>query len=180
MDFTGVIYDTALFANFLSSIRNTSFVLSKRTIIGIIVGSAIIAIGAFSLIQHIGTITVNENHVVAIGDSVFYTIPAPEHTPQSMKISGDTFDLTLASPGDGLQIPTTPHKKELSLDWVYLDDGETKIQIQNTGNQELHITGVLIRNSDPIWLTYDIMVITSGMVIIGFSMGFTLRKPKGF
>jgi len=24
------------------------------------------------------------------------------------------------------------------------------------------------------------MVITSGMVIIGFSMGFTLRKPKGF
>lgn len=154
--------------------------LSKRTIIGIIVGSIIIAIGAFSLIQHIGTITVNENYVVPIGDSALYTIPAPAHTPQSMKILGDTFDLTLESPGDGLQIPKTPHKKELSLDWTHLDNGETKIQIQNTGNQELQITGVLIRNSDPIWITYDIMVITSGMVIIGFSMGFTLRKPKGF
>ena len=154
--------------------------LSKRTIIGIIVGSAIIAIGAFSLIQHIGTVTINENYVVPIGNSALYTIPAPAHTPQSMKISGDTFDLTLESPGDGLQIPKTSHKKEISLDWIHLDDGETKIKIQNTGNQELQITGILIRNSDPIWLTYDIMVITSGMVIIGFSMGFTLRKPKGF
>lgn len=154
--------------------------LSKRTIIGIIVGSAIIAIGASSLIQHIGTITVNENYTVEIGGSASYTIPAPAHTPQSMKISGDAFDLKFESPGDGLQIPKTSYKKELSLEWIHLVDGETKIQIQNTGNQELQITGVLIRNSDPIWITYDIMVITSGMVIIGFSMGFTLRKPKGF
>ena len=154
----GVRYDTAFFANFLSSITNHSFVLSKRTIIGIVVGSAIIA----------------------IGDSTLYTIPAPAHTPQSMKILGDAFDITFESPGDGLQIPKTPHKKELSLEWIHLIDGETKIQIQNTGNEELQITGVLIRNSDPIWITYDIMVITSGMVIIGFSMGFTLRKPKGF
>ncbi len=154
--------------------------LSKRTIIGIIVGSVIITIGAFSLTQHIGIITINENYTVAIGDSVLYTIPAPAHTPQSITISGDAFNATLTSPGDGLQIPRSSYQKELSLEWIHLVDGETKIQIQNTGNQELQITGVLIRNSDPIWITYDIMVITSGMVIIGFSMGFTLRKPKGF
>ena len=154
--------------------------LSKRTIIGIIVGSAIIAIGAFSLIQNIGTVTINENYTAEIGGSTLYTIPAPAHSPQSMKILGDTFNATLTSPGDGLQISTTSYQKELSLEWIHLVDGETKIQIQNTGNQELQITGVLIRNSDPIWITYDIMVITSGMVIIGFSMGFTLRKPKGF
>ena len=154
--------------------------LSKRTIIGIIVGGIIIAIGAVALIQHLGLITINENYTVAIGDSTFYTIPAPAHTPQSMKISGDTFNATLTSPGDGLQIPTTSYKKELSLDWTHLNDGETKIQIQNTGNQELQITGVLIKSYDLIWSTYDVMVIISGMIIIGFSMGFTLRKPKGF
>lgn len=154
--------------------------LSKRTIIGLIVGSAIIAIGGFSLIQHFGTITVNEDYVVEIGDSTFYTIPAPAQTSQSMKIIGDAFDLKLESPGEGLQIQKTSYKKELVLNWVHLIDGETKIQIQNTGNTELKITGVLIRSSDPIWFTFDIMVITSGMVIIGFSMGFTLRKPKGF
>ena len=148
--------------------------------IGIVVGGAIIGIGAFSLIQHIGTITINENYSVGVGDSTFYTIPAPANTSQSMKILGDAFDLRLESPGDGLQIPLTSYKNELSLDWIHSIDGETKIRIQNTGSNELKITGILIRDSDPIWFTYDIMVITSGMVIIGFSMGFTLRKPKGF
>jgi len=155
--------------------------MSKRTIIGLIVGSAIIAIGGYSLITHIGTITINENYSLAIGDSIPYTIPAPNHTPQHMKITGDSFDLQLQSPGNGLQIPNmTSYKNELTLDWTHLQDGETKILIKNTGNTELLITGVLIRSSDPIWFTFDLMVITSGMVIIGFSMGFTLRKPKGF
>ena len=154
--------------------------LSKRTVIGLIAGSIIIAIGAISLIQHIGTITVNEDYVIEVGDSTLYTIPAPVNTPQSMKIIGDSFDLKFSSPGDGLQIPKTSFKKEWKQDWVHMEDGDTIIQIQNTGNTELEITGVLIRSSDPIWFTYDMMVITAGVVIIGFSMGFTLRKPKGF
>ena len=79
--------------------------LSKRTIIGIIVGSAIIAIGGFSFLTHIGPLTVNEDYTVAIGDSMSYTIPAPNHTPQHMEISGESFDLKLESPSTGLQIP---------------------------------------------------------------------------
>ena len=154
--------------------------LSKRTIIGLIVGSAIITIGGYSLLLHIGMITINEDYVVGVGDSMSYTIPAPASTPQHMKIIGDAFDLKLQSPGDGLQIPITSHKKEVTLDWTHLVDGETRVQIQNTGESELEITGILIRSSDPVWFTFDLMVITSGMVIIGFSMGFTLRKPKGF
>ena len=154
--------------------------LSKRTIIGLIAGIAIITIGGASLITHIGTLTINENYVVEVGDSMSYTIPAPIHTPQNMNIIGDAFDLKLESPGNGLQIPNTPHKNELLLQWTHLEDGETKIQIQNTGNTELLITGVLVRSSDPIWFTYDVMVMITGIVIIGFSMGFTMRKPKGF
>ena len=154
--------------------------LSKRTIIGMVVGTAIIAIGGYSLLSHIGTITIQEDYVLGVGDTIPYTIPAPAHTPQKMTITGDAFDLKLQSPGEGLQIPNTSYKNELALEWVHLVDGETKILIQNTGNSELSITGELIRSSDPIWFTYDLMVITSGMVIIGFSMGFTLRKPKGF
>lgn len=154
--------------------------LSKRTIIGLVVGSIIIGIGGYSLITHIGTITINENYIVDVGDSTVYTIPAPKSTPQTMMIVGDSFDLEMSSPADGLQIPKTSYKKELSLEWTHLEDGDTTIQIQNTGNTELEITGTLIRSSDPIWFTFDLMVIISGMVIIGFSMGFTLRKPKGF
>jgi len=98
-----------------------------------------------------------------------------------MKIIGDTFDLKLESPSTGLQIPNmTSYKNELELAWVHTEDGETKIQIQNTGDTELEITGVLIRSADPLWFTYDLMVMITGVVIIGLSMGFTLRKPKGF
>ncbi len=156
--------------------------LAKRTIIGLVIGSAIIALGAYSLLSNIGpTIAVNEHFVVEVGDPIFFTIPAPNHSPQHMEITGDTFDLRLESPSTGLQIPNmTSYKNELKLDWTHLEDGETIIHIQNTGNSELEITGVLIRSSDPIWFTFDLMVIISGMVIIGFSMGFTLRKPKGF
>jgi len=154
--------------------------LSKRTIIGLIAGIAIITIGGASLITHIGTLTINENYVVEVGDSIFYTIPAPIHTPQFLNVTGDAFDLKLESPGDGLQIPKISHKNNVILDWVHTIDGETKIQIQNTGDTELLITGVLVRSSDPIWFTYDVMVMITGIVIIGFSMGFTLRKPKGF
>ncbi len=154
--------------------------LSKRTIIGLVVGSAIIAIGGYSLLLHVGMITINEDYVVGVGDSMSYTIPAPAHTSQHMMIVGDAFDVKLQSPGEGLQIPITSHKKEITIDWIHLVDGESRIQIQNTGESELEITGILIRSSDPVWFTFDLMVITSGMVIIGFSMGFTLRKPKGF
>ena len=154
--------------------------LSKRTIIGIIVGSAIIAIGVYSLISDIGLQTIQVNETFAVGESTSYQINANEHAQQHMKITGDKFDLKLSSPGDGLQIPETPHTKEVTLDWTHLKDGITVINLQNTGSSELKVDATLEITTDPILFTYHIIVITSGMVIIGFSMGFTLRKPKGF
>lgn len=155
--------------------------LSKRTIIGFVVGSIIIALGGYSLISHIGpTVDVTENFSVGSGDSITLTIPAPANAPQSLNISGDTFDLKLESPGEGKQIPNTSYKNELELEWVHLEDGNSKILIQNTGNKELEITAITKQTPNPIGFTFDLMVIISGMIIIGFSMGFTLRKPKGF
>ncbi len=155
--------------------------LSKRTIIGLIAGIAIIAIGGASLIQHIGLHTDDFQDVIEVGAPARYTIPAPNHTPQSMIITGDTFDLKLESPGTGLQIPNmTSYQNELTLDWVHVQDGETKIKIQNTGNTELEITGVITTSYKPEIFTLDLMVMITGMVIIGFGLGFTLRKPKGF
>ena len=155
--------------------------LSKRTIIGLIFGIAIITLGAASLIQHTGLHTDDFQDIIEVGSPAFYTIPAPNHTPQYMMITGDAFDLKLSSPSTGLQIPNvTSYKNELKLNWVHVADGETKIQIQNTGNTELEITGVIITSYQPEIFTLDLMVMITGVIIIGFSLGFTLRKPKGF
>ena len=154
--------------------------LSKRTIIGFVIGSIIIGIGIAAFVQHLGIITIEESHFVSPGDTTFYTIPAPAGLSQTMTLTGDTFNVTLSSPGDGQQIPETSYKKSQVLEWSHFEDGQTNIKIENTGNIDLEITGVIQRSSDPIWFTFDLMVIISGIVIIGFSMGFTLRRPKGF
>ena len=155
--------------------------LAVRTIIGLVVGSLVIGLGAFALVNSLApTISMNENFIISTGDSEFFTIPAPKDAPQYMMIIGDSFDLKLTSPGDGFSIANTSYKKELVLDWSHTEDGQTIIVIQNTGASELEITANTNQTPDPFGITFDFMVITSGVVILGFSLGFTLRKPKGF
>jgi len=155
--------------------------LSKRTIIGFIVGSIIIALGGYSVLLHIGpTVDVTENFSIGEGKSTTLTIPAPANAPQLLKITGDKFDLKLSSPGEGKQIPTTSYKNQLDLEWSHVEEGSSKVLIQNTGNKELEIIAITKQTPNPVGFTFDLMVIISGMIIIGFSMGFTLRKPKGF
>jgi hypothetical protein len=155
--------------------------LAVRTIIGLVVGSLVIGLGAFALVNSLApTISMNENFVISPGASEFFTIPAPKDAPQYMMIIGDSFDLKLTSPGDGLNISNTSYKKELVLDWTHTENGQTIIVIQNTGASELEITANTNQTPDPFGITFDFMVITSGVVILGFSLGFTLRKPKGF
>jgi len=154
--------------------------LAKRTIIGFIVGSAILGIGVYSLVTSFGFQTIDVDETFEIGESTSYQISANKGAQQQMKITGDKFDLRLSSPGGDPEIPLTSYTKETTLNWAHLEDGKTKIQIQNTGSSELHVIATLNVTSDPILITYHLIVMTSGVVIIGFSMGFTLRKPKGF
>ena len=154
--------------------------LTKRTAIGIGAGSIIIAVGIVALILEITGGPLEVHETFDVGESTTYTITGDDGAHHIMKISGEKFDLSLKSPGDGLQIPKTSHTKEVTLDWVHLQDGKTIINIQNTGNSELVVDATLEVSTDPILFAYHFVVITSGVVIIGFSMGFSLRKPKGF
>ena len=154
--------------------------MAKRTIIGMIVGSAIIGIGLYSLIVSFDFKTIELNETFGVGESTSYQIRANSGASQTMSIIGEKFDLKLSSPSDGLQIPNTSYTGEATFDWVHLDDGVTMIKLQNLGSTDLQVNASLNLTQDPILFTYHLVVITSGVVIIGFSMGFTLRKPKGF
>lgn len=154
--------------------------LSRRTVIGLVVGSAIIGIGAFSLVSDIGFQKIGVDETFGVGESTSYQISSDRSGAQKMRITGEKFDLSLQSPGEGLQLPLASYKKEKSLEWTHLEDGTTYINIQNTGSTDLQVVADFEVTTDPILFTYHIIVITSGMVIIGFSTGFTLRKPKGF
>ena len=154
--------------------------LSPRTAIGLGVGIAVTAIGVFALISSLGVQSTEVNDTYPIGDKTKYRFTAPAHTKQYLTINGTSYHVTLTSPGDGLQIPGVPHKGEITIEWVHLIDGESTLEIQNTGDSELNVFGTLQFNTEFIQTTYHMMVIITGLVILGFSAGFSIRKPKGF
>jgi len=57
-------------------------VITKRTAIGIVVGSAIVAIGLASLFLHFGIQTIPVDEPLGLGESTTFRFSAPQHTPQ--------------------------------------------------------------------------------------------------
>ncbi len=154
--------------------------LSKRTIIGIVVGSVITAIGVVALFSSFGLQTIKVDDNYEIGEFTTYSFQAPAHAKQYLNITGNSFDVELTTPYGGLQIPRDNFNDDLSLEWVHLIDGQSILEIQNTGDSELRVNGTLEVVTDPIMFSFHIIVIVSGLVIIGFSSAFSVRKPRGF
>jgi hypothetical protein len=154
-------------------------VLNKFTGIGMGVGGVIAAIGFYALVTSFGLQTVPVDDTVETTKSITYQFEAPNHSRQLLNVTGESFHVKITTPADGLKVDND-FKKTVSFDWVMLADGTNKITIQNKGSSQLQIDGAFQRHTDPILYTYHIMVITAGVVIIGFSAGFSARKPKGF
>lgn len=153
--------------------------LSKFTIVGIGIGAVIIAIGAYALVTSIGLQTVTLDEKIDVTKSATYQFLAPKSSHQNFKVSGEKFHVKLTTPGDGIQ-KDEDFRNEITFDWYVLQEGTNKIVITNAGQTELHVIGTFEKNTDPLLFTYHFMVITAGIVIIGFSAAFSVRKPKGF
>ena len=153
---------------------------TKRTVIGIGAGITISAIGVVALITSFGIQNINVDETIAVGDSTIFSFNAPLGAKESLVITGNTFAVTLQTPGDGKQMTEQEFKNELNLDWIVLEEGQNRLEIQNKGESELKLDGTFEVLSDSILFTYHILVITAGVVIIGFSAAFSVKKPRGF
>ena len=153
--------------------------LSKKTAIGIGAGSVITALGVISLILSIGTQTQSIDETLSIGKNTVYQFNAQKHFHEILNVTGSSFHVKLETPGTGLQVDED-FKEEVSFDWFSLKEGQHRIEVQNTGDSDVHVFGTLEFTSDPILFTYHMLVIISGIIIIGVSAGFTIRKPRGF
>jgi len=153
--------------------------MSKKTCVGISAGIVISAIGIFALIQSLGIQNILVDERLEVGEFASYQFNAPKHSREILNMTGDAFHVKVQTPGLGLQIDDD-FKKEVSFEWFILEDGQNRIEIQNTGNSEIHIEGTFEGFSDPLLLTFHGLVIITGMVIIGLSVGFSARKHRGF
>ena len=151
---------------------------TKRTAIGIGAGIAISAIGVVALITSFGIQSINVDETVAVGDKTSFSFNAPLGAKESIEISGAGFEVTLTPSGE--EKTTRNHKGNVTIEWIVIEEGQHRLEIQNTGDSELQLQGTFEVSSDPILFTYHILVITSGVIIIGFSAAFSVKKPRGF
>jgi hypothetical protein len=155
--------------------------LNKYTIIGLIVGCIISGLGTASMIDSLVNPieTIQTNDTFGIGDSDKIRFNAPANSFQTLTITGDTFDVKILTTDEKNNIDNSYRNKE-TFSWTNMVSGENVIQIQNTGKSEFNISGTFEVSKDPLFLTYHILVIIAGIVVIGFSAAFTVRKPRGF
>ncbi len=155
--------------------------LNKFTIIGLIIGSMISTLGAASMIDSLS----NPNEIqedsatFGVGDLDKINFTAPENSSQSLTVIGDSFDIKITTPNSSNDVDAS-FKDKASFSWISINSGETMIMIQNTGDSEFTENYRFELEQDPLFFTYSILVIIAGIVIIGFSAGFSAKKPKGF
>ena len=114
-----------------------------------------------------------------VGESTIFSFQAPENSLQKLMITGSSFDVKVSIPDNVAKFDNS-YRNEADVSWVNTISGENIIKIQNTGNSELNAKGTLEKSRDPLFLTYHLLVIIAGIVVIGFSAAFTVRKPRGF
>ena len=155
--------------------------LNKYTIVGLIVGGIISGLGVISMIDFLANPVdvMNFDDDFGVGESTIFSFQAPENSFQKLMITGSSFDVKVLTPDNVVKFDNS-YKNKADISWVNTIVGENVIKIQNTGNSELNAKGTLEKSRDPLFLTYHILVIIAGIVVIGFSAAFTVRKPRGF
>ena len=155
--------------------------LNKYTIVGLIVGGIISGLGGISFVDFlVNPIDVmNFDDDFGVGESTIFSFQAQENSFQKLIITGSSFDVKVSTPDDVAKFDHS-YKNKADISWTNTIAGENIIKIQNTGDSELNAKGTLEKSRDPLFLTYHILVIIAGIVVIGFSAAFTVRKPRGF
>jgi|TARA_Y100000996_G_scaffold397695_1_gene364999 type 1 fimbria pilin len=155
--------------------------LNKFTIIGLIIGSAISLLGVSSMVDSLSNPdeVQEDTQTFGIGEMDKIQFNAPENSSQKITITGDSFDVKISTPNSDNNVDESFEGKA-NLSWTSVTSGETIIVIQNTGQSEFTEDYRFELERDPLFFTYSILVIIAGIVIIGFSAGFSAKKPKGF
>jgi len=153
---------------------------TKITLVGICIGSIILGIGIISMILNSPFLhTESREATIGIEKIATYEFDAPKSSHQKFTVTGEKFHVKLVTPADGIQ-KDEDFKKQISFDWYVLQEGTNKITINNTGSSELKFQYEFNRYGDQLLLTHNLVLIITAVIIIGFSAGFSVRKPKGF
>ncbi|MEW6603993.1 MAG: hypothetical protein AB1351_04810 [Thermoproteota archaeon] len=137
-------------------------------------GIAFIIIGVASSIYTNTAVDVPLDNTVRPGASDIITPLMDVGNTASITIAGSTFDVMIQAP-EGQVIISENNATSFSYDLTAQDAGEYRIVIDNNGNDDLTVSGHAQTKSSAFGLTGALMLVITGVIVIGLSMRFRDR-----
>lgn len=137
-------------------------------------GVAFIVIGAASSIYTNTAVDVSLDNTVGPGLPDIITPEMDVGNTASIMVSGSTFNVTIIEP-DGQVLESESGATSFSYDLTAQKAGEYTIEILNTGNTDLTVSGHAQTKSSAFGLTGALMLMITGVIVIGLSLRFRNR-----
>jgi hypothetical protein len=137
-------------------------------------GVAFIIIGAASSIYTNTAVDVPLDGIVRPGTVDEITPEMEVGNTASIMVTGSTFNVTIKEP-DGRVIASEGNATLFSYDLTAQKAGEYTIEIRNTGSTDIAVSGHAQTKSSAFGLTGALMLMITGMIVIGLSLRFRNR-----
>lgn len=137
-------------------------------------GIAFIVIGAASSVYSNMVVAVPLDNTVRPGASDIITPDMNVGSTAGIMVSGSKFDIKIEDP-DGQVIRSDNNITSFSYDLTAQKAGEYQIEIVNTGSTDLMVNGHAQTKSSPLALSGALMLVVTGVIVIGLSLRFRNR-----
>lgn len=144
---------------------------SKIFYIVIAAGIAFIAIGIASSIYSNVPVDVPLDNTIRPGTVDVITPDMNVESTASISVSGNSFHIEIRDP-DSQVIESISGNSTFNYDLIAQKAGQHRITINNTGTSDLTITGHAQTKSSPLGLSGALMLVVTGIIVIGLGLRF--------
>lgn len=92
----------------------------------------------------------------------------------SLVVGGSTFDIEITDP-DGQVIGNQSGVSSFSYELTAQKAGEHRFVIENTGDEDLQITGRAQTKASPLGFSGPLLLVVTGIIVVGLSLRFRNR-----
>ena len=147
---------------------------SKMFYAALAAGIAFIAIGIASSIYSNVAVDVPLDYTLRPEMVDIITPDMNAGSTASITASGSTFDVEIRDP-DGQVVELEGGASSYSYDFTAQKAGEHRITVNNTGSADVTIGGYAQTKSSPLGLTGALMLVVTGIIVVGLGMRFRRR-----
>ena len=136
-----------------------------------IAGAIFIAIGIASSVYSGVAVSVPLDNVIRPGQVDVITPDMNAGSMASFTLQGSAYEVGITGP-DGRPLLSERGNSTFNYDLTAQTAGEHRIVVNNTGTADLSITGTAETKSSPLGLTGALMLIITGVIVVGLGLRF--------